>query len=93
MSETQQLYSGYPDNFEEVRRDRASEVLCTLEDGIAELRRLNAESARAARQGQPRIPTAQLVAYAQIVDSSQGSARRVPQRWPADAFGPATASR
>lgn len=93
MSDTQQLYSGSPDNVEELQLERASEVLGTLEDGIAEMRRLNAESARAARQGSPRTSTSQLQAYAQIADSPRGSDRRGDQRWPADAFGPGGARR
>lgn len=70
MSETQQLCSGHLDDFEELQRERASEVLGTLEDGIAEMSRLNDEAARAARQGQPRSSTSELLAYSHVSDSA-----------------------
>lgn len=44
MSESKQIYSGHPDNFEELRSAQNRELLGKLGEGIDEMKRVNRES-------------------------------------------------
>lgn len=84
MSSNDILFVGYPDGYGEASAERQRELRESLQDGITELRRINA---RAALQRAPRTSTSQIQAYARASNEAPTRSVRADARPWTGAFG------